>query len=97
MNHLVDGREQGLAGEGKFEEVSFDGLFEWCYGGTRMDVNGDGIQEGGCSNWERPVTPGMVLSPDGLQSVCAGAGGPETMGWVVEGEEVWKVGRGQVV
>ena len=29
MIQVVEGREQGLAGEGEFEEVSFEGLFEW--------------------------------------------------------------------
>ena len=28
MSHVVKGREQGLAGEGEFEEVSFEGLFK---------------------------------------------------------------------
>ena len=28
MSHVVEGREQGLAGEGEFEEVSFEGLFK---------------------------------------------------------------------
>ena len=53
------------------------------------------IPEGGCSSREGPVTPGPALSPDGFKSVCAG--GPEATGRGVEGEEVRKVGRGQVI
>ena len=36
MSHVVEGREQGLAGEDEFEEVSFEG-----YGGSLTDVDGD--------------------------------------------------------
>jgi len=28
MSHVVEGRGQGLAGEGEFEEVGFEGLLE---------------------------------------------------------------------
>ena len=53
------------------------------------------IPEGGCSNREGPVTPGPVLSPDGFNSVCAGRSEATVRG--VEGEEVRKVGKGQVI
>ena len=29
MSLVVECREQGLAGEGEFKEVGFEGLFEW--------------------------------------------------------------------
>ena len=56
---------------------------------------GRSFQREGAAAEKAPVTPGPALSPDGFKSVCAG--GPEATGRGMEGEEVRKVGRGQVI